>query len=90
MVPVIYAPEAERDLDGITASALVFFNLTFFPMRNLGLNGMMRRIADPTLYDHRRSQQPINIFVSLCAFGLGKIPRVQDSRRLVKRARIEF
>jgi len=52
-------------------SAFVFFNLTFFPMHNLGLSGMMRRIADPTLYDHLRSQQPINIFVSLCAFGLG-------------------
>jgi cytochrome c oxidase subunit I len=49
----------------------MFFNLTFFPMHNLGLNGMMRRIADPTLYDHLRSQQPLQIFISLSAFGLG-------------------
>jgi cytochrome c oxidase subunit 1 len=49
----------------------LFFNLTFFPMHNLGLNGMMRRIADPTQYDHLRSQQPINIFITLSAFGLG-------------------
>jgi cytochrome c oxidase subunit 1 len=49
----------------------MFFNLTFFPMHNLGLNGMMRRIADPTLYDHLRSQQPLQIFVSLSAFALG-------------------
>jgi cytochrome c oxidase subunit I len=49
----------------------IFFNLTFFPMHNLGLNGMMRRIADPTLYDHLRNQQPINVFISLSAFGLG-------------------
>jgi cytochrome c oxidase subunit 1 len=40
-------------------------------MHNLGLNGMMRRIADPTVYDHLRSQQPVNIFVSLSAFALG-------------------
>jgi cytochrome c oxidase subunit I len=49
----------------------MFFNLTFFPMHNLGLNGMMRRIADPTLYDHLRSQQPLQIFITLSAFGLG-------------------
>ncbi len=51
--------------------AFMFFNLTFFPMHNLGLNGMMRRIADPTLYDHLRSQQPLQIFITLSAFGLG-------------------
>jgi cytochrome c oxidase subunit 1 len=51
--------------------AFMFFNLTFFPMHNLGLNGMMRRIADPTQYDHLRSQQPLQIFVTLSAFCLG-------------------
>src|SRR6266403_259557 len=51
--------------------AFMFFNLTFFPMPNPGLNGMMRRIADPTLYDHLRSQQPLQIFITLSAFGLG-------------------
>ena len=45
------------------ALAFIFFNCTFFPMHNLGLNGMMRRIADPMLYDHLRSSQPINVFV---------------------------
>jgi cytochrome c oxidase subunit 1 len=49
----------------------VFFNLTFFPMHNLGLGGMMRRIADPTVYEHLKALQPINIFVTLSAFGLG-------------------
>ncbi len=49
----------------------IFFNLTFFPMHNLGLGGMMRRIADPTLYDHLRALQPINIFVSWAALGMG-------------------
>src|SRR5258707_956570 len=51
--------------------AFMFFNLTFFPMHNLGLNGMPRRIADPGLYDFMKSQQPLQIFVSLSAFGLG-------------------
>jgi cytochrome c oxidase subunit I len=51
--------------------AFIFFNFTFFPMHNLGLNGMQRRIADPTLYDHLRSQQPINILVTISAFCLG-------------------
>ncbi|GAB4241374.1 MAG: cytochrome c oxidase subunit I [Candidatus Methylacidiphilales bacterium] len=49
----------------------LFFNITFFPMHNLGLAGMMRRIADPTVYDHLRSVQPINELVTLAAFGLG-------------------
>ena len=49
----------------------VFFNLTFFPMHNLGLAGMMRRIADPTQYEHLRNLQPLQIFVTFSAFGLG-------------------
>ncbi|HEY8966446.1 MAG TPA: cbb3-type cytochrome c oxidase subunit I [Candidatus Methylacidiphilales bacterium] len=50
---------------------LLFFNLTFFPMHTLGLGGMMRRIPDPTLYEHLRSLQPINQFSALAAMGLG-------------------
>ncbi|MDX2226850.1 MAG: cbb3-type cytochrome c oxidase subunit I [Verrucomicrobiae bacterium] len=49
----------------------LFMNLTFFPMHNLGMAGMMRRIADPTLYEHLRNLQPINQFVTICAFILG-------------------
>jgi len=52
---------------------LIFFNLTFFPMHNLGLGGMMRRIADPTVYEHLRNLQPINQFVTLAAMGLGLV-----------------
>lgn len=49
----------------------VFFNLCFFPMHNVGLGGMMRRIADPTAYEHLRSLQPINQFITFAAIGLG-------------------
>ena len=49
----------------------IFFNLTFFPMHNLGLGGMMRRIADPTLYEHLKQLQPLNQISTIGAFGLG-------------------
>jgi len=49
----------------------IFFNLTFFPMHNLGLGGMMRRISDPTVYEHLRQLQPLNILATWGAFGLG-------------------
>ncbi len=42
----------------------VFFNLTFFPMHTMGLAGMMRRIADPTQYEHLRNLQPLQKFIS--------------------------
>jgi cytochrome c oxidase subunit 1 len=49
----------------------IFFNLTFFPMHNLGLGGMMRRISDPTVYEHLRQLQPLNQLCTIGAFGLG-------------------
>jgi cytochrome c oxidase subunit 1 len=49
----------------------IFFNLTFFPMHTMGLAGMMRRIADPTVYEHLRNLQPLQRFISWSAFGLG-------------------
>ncbi|MCS7062427.1 MAG: cbb3-type cytochrome c oxidase subunit I [Methylacidiphilales bacterium] len=51
--------------------SFILMNFTFFPMHNLGLGGMMRRIADPTLYEHLRPLQPINQFVTLSAIALG-------------------
>jgi cytochrome c oxidase subunit 1 len=46
----------------------VFFNLVFGVMHLVGVGGMMRRIADPTMYEHLQSLQPLNVFISVCAF----------------------
>jgi len=53
------------------ALTLLFFNTTFFPMHTLGLAGMMRRISDPTKYEHLVALQPLNQFVTLNAVCLG-------------------
>ncbi len=50
---------------------LVAFNCVFFPMHILGIGGMMRRIYDPTVYEHLVPLQPINVFISISAFVLG-------------------
>jgi cytochrome c oxidase subunit 1 len=52
----------------------VFYNLVFWPMHNLGLQGMMRRIYDFTQYDAMREiqdlapLQPMNQFISISVF----------------------
>ncbi len=42
------------------------FNLTFFPMHYIGLQGMPRRVAD-----YARRFGDINLFISIASFGLG-------------------
>jgi cytochrome c oxidase subunit 1 len=51
--------------------SFIFFNGTFFPMHIMGIGGMARRIADYTRYESFAHFQPMNQFVSYCAFGLG-------------------
>ena len=56
----------------------IFFNLVFSVMHLVGVGGMMRRISDPTRYDFLQPLQPMNVFISICAFLLlvGQIPFV--------------
>jgi len=44
----------------------IFFNATFMPMHWLGMEGMMRRIAD-----YPSKWADMNFFISICAFALG-------------------
>jgi cytochrome c oxidase subunit I len=52
---------------------LIFFNLTFWPMHGLGTAGMMRRIYDPTQYQHLSIESVVNTnkFITISAFLLG-------------------
>ena len=60
------------------ALTFILFNLVFGAMHLVGVGGMMRRIADPTVYPFLQPLQPLNVFISVCAFLLiaGQIPFV--------------
>jgi len=51
----------------------IFANGTFFPMHILGIAGHPRRYYDPTIYDFLRPVQPLNEFMSICAFLMGAV-----------------
>ena len=48
----------------------VLYNLVFFPMHNLGVQGHMRRIYDPNQYEFLQPLQPMNTFITVMAFAL--------------------
>jgi cytochrome c oxidase subunit 1 len=48
----------------------VFTNGVFYMMHQLGVAGLMRRTADPYAYDVYAHLQPLNEFISICAFCL--------------------
>jgi cytochrome c oxidase subunit 1 len=50
------------------ALTFVFYNLTFWPMHEIGLKGHMRRIYDPTEYEFLQPLQPTNRFITIAAF----------------------
>jgi cytochrome c oxidase subunit 1 len=56
----------------------IFFNVTFFPMHNIGLAGMMRRIANPLQYEFLVPHQWVNVVVTVGAILLlaAQIPLV--------------
>ncbi|HIF37708.1 MAG TPA: cytochrome c oxidase subunit I [Gemmatimonadetes bacterium] len=48
--------------------SFITYNLAFFPMHNLGVQGMMRRIYDPNQYEFLQSLQSTNTFISKSVF----------------------
>jgi cytochrome c oxidase subunit 1 len=46
---------------------LIFYNLTFFPMHNLGVYGHMRRIYDPSQYEFLQPLAGTNKFITVNA-----------------------
>ncbi len=50
--------------------SFIFTNGVFYMMHQLGIAGLMRRTADPYEYEVYAHLQPINQFISYCAFAL--------------------
>jgi cytochrome c oxidase subunit 1 len=46
---------------------LLLFNATFFPMHQLGIGGMMRRLYDPLQYQQFQPMAPTNRFITIAA-----------------------
>jgi cytochrome c oxidase subunit 1 len=51
--------------------SFIFFNGTFFTMHILGAGGFPRRLADPYQYEMFAHMQPLNVFMTVCALGMG-------------------
>jgi cytochrome c oxidase subunit 1 len=50
--------------------SFIFTNGVFYMMHQLGMAGLMRRTADPYDYETYAHLQPLNQFISICAFCL--------------------
>jgi cytochrome c oxidase subunit 1 len=50
------------------ALTFLFYNMVFFPMHNLGLQGMMRRIYDFSQYEYLEPLAPMNRFISISVY----------------------
>lgn len=50
--------------------SLLFINGVFMPMFLIGLAGVSRRLWDQTQYAHGQAVQPLNVFISICAWSL--------------------
>jgi cytochrome c oxidase subunit 1 len=48
----------------------ICYNLAFWPMHNLGVQGHMRRIYDPNQYEFLQPLQPMNTFITWTVFVL--------------------
>jgi len=53
------------------ALTFILSNCTFYPMHIIGVGGHPRRYYDVTIYDVFQHLQPLNVFMSICAIGLG-------------------
>lgn len=56
--------------------SLPLINGVFMPMFLMGLAGVSRRLYDPMQYAHAQPTQPLNVFISICAWllALAQIP----------------
>ncbi len=50
--------------------SFIFMNGIFMPMFFQGLAGVSRRLYDPMQYAHAQPTQPLNVFISICAWAL--------------------
>ncbi len=49
----------------------LFFNGTFFTMHIIGMGGYPRRVAAATAYAEFARFEPLNVFMTICALGMG-------------------
>ena len=49
---------------------MILYNIVFWPMHSIGIQGHMRRIYDPTQYEFLQPLQPINQFITVAVFAL--------------------